>query len=117
MARIFVTFSPQMRKNYYGDKALAGLQALGQVDLNPATQALSTHELIEAACGCEFIVSDRQTPGEGELFRCLPDLVAFSRCAEAMTAPGLAAFSSAQASWSLSWRGRKAAICFSRCSD
>ncbi|HVS58086.1 MAG TPA: hydroxyacid dehydrogenase, partial [Casimicrobiaceae bacterium] len=72
MARIFVTFSPQMRKNYYGERALAGLQALGEVELNPAARALSTHELIEAACGCEFIVSDRQTPGEGELFRRLP---------------------------------------------
>jgi D-3-phosphoglycerate dehydrogenase len=81
MATIFVTFSPQVRKNYYGDRALAGLQALGKVVLNPAARALSTHELIEAACGCEFIVSDRQTPGEGELFRRLPDLVAFSRCA------------------------------------
>src|SRR6266566_5177240 len=78
MARIFVTFSPQMRKNYYGDKALAGLQALGEVELNPGARALSTHELIEAACRCEFIVSDRQTPGEGELFRRLPDIVAFA---------------------------------------
>jgi D-3-phosphoglycerate dehydrogenase len=81
MARIFLTFSPQARKNYYSERALAGLEALGKVGLNPAARALSTPELIEAARGFEFIVSDRQTPGEGELFRGLPDLVAFSRCA------------------------------------
>ncbi len=34
-----------------------------------------------AARGFEIIVSDRQTPGEGDLFRSLPDLIAFSRCA------------------------------------
>jgi D-3-phosphoglycerate dehydrogenase / 2-oxoglutarate reductase len=81
MARIFLTFPPQTRRNYYSDKALAGLQALGEVALNPHARALGTHELIDAARGCQLIVSDRETPGEGELFRSLPDLVAFSRCA------------------------------------
>ena len=81
MARIFVTFPPQARKNYYGDKALAGLSALGEVVVNPLDRALATSELAVAARGFDFIVSDRQTPGEAELFRSLPDLVAFSRCA------------------------------------
>ena len=81
MPRIFLTFSPQMRKNYYSDRALAGLQTLGEVALNPGPGALGTHELIAAARGSQCIVSDRQTPGDGELFRQLPDLVAFSRCA------------------------------------
>ena len=81
MARIFLTFSPQARKNYYGDRALAGLEALGEVGLNSAAGPLNTPELIEAARGSEIIVSDRQTPGEGELFRQLPHLIAFARCA------------------------------------
>jgi len=81
MARIFVTFPPQARKNYYGEKALAGLSALGEVVVNPMDRALGTPELAVAAAGFEFIVSDRETPGEAELFRGLPDLVAFSRCA------------------------------------
>ena len=81
MARIFLTFPPQARKNYYSDRALAGLRALGQVELNETDHALTTRELIDSARGFAFIVSDRQTPGEGELFRELPDLVAFSRCA------------------------------------
>lgn len=81
MARIFLTFPPQARKNYYSDRALAGLNALGDVTLTETDHPLGTPELVEAAQGFEFIVSDRQTPGGGELFRRLPELVAFSRCA------------------------------------
>ncbi|HVN35220.1 MAG TPA: NAD(P)-dependent oxidoreductase [Casimicrobiaceae bacterium] len=81
MARIFLTFPLHARKNYYSDRALAGLRALGEVALNETDRALATAELVAAAQGFQYIVSDRQTPGEGELFRRLPDLVAFSRCA------------------------------------
>jgi D-3-phosphoglycerate dehydrogenase len=81
MARIFLTHPPEALKNFYGDKALAGIKALGEVRFNEAGRELSTKELIEAARGCEIIVSYRQTPGEAELFRNAPDLVAFSRCA------------------------------------
>lgn len=81
MVRIFLTHPPEALKNYYGDRAVAGLKALGEVRFNSAGRELSTKELIEAARGCELIVSYRQTPGEAELFRNSPDLVAFSRCA------------------------------------
>jgi D-3-phosphoglycerate dehydrogenase len=81
MARIFLTHPPEALANYYGERAVAGLRALGELRLNPAGRELSTKELIEAARGCEIIVSYRQTPGEAELFRNAPDLVAFARCA------------------------------------
>jgi len=81
MASIFLTHPPEALKNFYGDKAIAGIKALGEVRFNSAGRELSTRELIEAARGCEIIVSYRQTPGEAELFRNAPDLVAFSRCA------------------------------------
>jgi len=81
MAKIFLTHPPEALKNFYGDKAIAGIKALGEVRFNKAGRELSTQELIEAARGCELIVSYRQTPGEAELFRNAPDLVAFSRCA------------------------------------
>jgi D-3-phosphoglycerate dehydrogenase len=81
MARIFLTHPPEALANYYGERAVAGLRALGELRLNPAGRELSTKELIEAARGCEIVVSYRQTPGEAELFRNAPDLVAFSRCA------------------------------------
>lgn len=81
MARIFLTHPDEARQLYYGEKALAGLQALGDVSLNTSGRELSLPELIEAAQGCEVIVSYRQTPGEAALFAALPALVAFSRCA------------------------------------
>ena len=81
MPRIFLTHPPEALANYYGERALAGLRAVAEVRLNSAGRELSTSELIEAAKGCELIVSYRQTPGEAELFANSPDLVAFSRCA------------------------------------
>jgi len=81
VATIFLTHPPEALANYYGDRAVAGLKALGEVRFNTAGRELSTAELAEAARGCEVIVSYRQTPGTAELFRSSPDLVAFSRCA------------------------------------
>lgn len=81
MDKIFLTFSPQMRANYYGDRALAGLRALGDVRMNPLDRALTSDELVEAANGCRFIVSDRQTPGDASIFERLPELIVYSRCA------------------------------------
>ena len=81
MATLFLTHPPDALKNYYGDKAVAGLRALGELRINPLGRELTTPELIAAAQGCEIIISYRQTPGEPALFGNLPDLVAFSRCA------------------------------------
>ena len=81
MARIFLTHPPEALANYYGDRAVAGLKAVGEVRFNTAGRELTTPELIEAARGCAVIVSYRQTPGSAELFAGSPDLVAFSRCA------------------------------------
>jgi D-3-phosphoglycerate dehydrogenase len=78
---IFLTHDPDALKNYYGERALAGLRALGEVKLNPRSAPLTTDELIEAAKGCDVIVSYRITPGEPALFERAPDLVAFVRCA------------------------------------
>jgi len=66
---------------YYGDRALAGLQALGEVKLHKASQPLEGDALIEAAKDCELIVSYRQSPGPAKLFESLPNLKAFLRCA------------------------------------
>ncbi len=81
MTPIFLTHPEEARRLYFGERALAGLRALGEVRLNTSGRELSTRELIEAARGCKIIVSYRQTPGEATLFRGLPALIAFSRCA------------------------------------
>jgi D-3-phosphoglycerate dehydrogenase / 2-oxoglutarate reductase len=81
VATILLTHPPQVRENYYSDRALAGLAALGDVRRNPLGRELTAPELIEVARGCEVIVTHRHVPGDAELFARLPDLVAFCRCA------------------------------------
>ena len=66
---------------YYGDRALAGLRAVGEVIVNSKSASLEGDALIEAAKDCELIVSYRQSPGPEKLFASLPKLKAFLRCA------------------------------------
>ena len=81
MARIFLTHVPDMLANYYGPRAVAALEKLGEVRFNRTGQVLTGPALAAAAQGCEIIVSDRQTPGEADFFAASPDVVAFLRCA------------------------------------
>jgi len=81
MARILLTHSPEALANYYGERALAGLRALGEVKLGESATPLAGDALIEAARDCDLIVSYRQSPAEARLFESLPRLVALLRCA------------------------------------
>ena len=79
--KIFLTHSPDMLRNYYGERAVNALRELGDLHINPTGEVLTPAALIKAAQGCEIIVSDRQTVGPKEVFASLPELVAFLRCA------------------------------------
>jgi D-3-phosphoglycerate dehydrogenase len=79
--RILLTHSPDALTNYYGPRALAALQAVGDVKLHRGESPLEGDALIEAAKDCELIVSYRQSPGPAALFERLPRLAAFLRCA------------------------------------
>jgi len=79
--KILLTHSPEARALYYGDRAVAGLQKLGDVVLNEKSSSLEGDELIAAARDCEIIVSYRQSPGPAAVFERLPKLIAFTRCA------------------------------------
>ena len=79
--KILLTHSPDVRELYYGPRALAGLQALGEVVLNETKVPLEGDALIAAARDCDLIVSYRQSPGPAAVFERLPKLVAFLRCA------------------------------------
>jgi D-3-phosphoglycerate dehydrogenase len=81
MAKILLTHAPQARRQYYGERSLTGLQALAEVTLHEADDALDTAGLIEAARDVDIIVADRLTEGPGEIFPRLPKLRAFVRCA------------------------------------
>src|SRR2546423_12964650 len=73
--RILLTHTPNMRDNYYGARALAGLQELGDVVLHEGLEPLGTPALIAVAQGCRIIVADRATACEGAPYAALPDLV------------------------------------------
>ncbi len=79
--KILLTHSPEARALYYGERALAGLEAVGEVLLNEKRDPLEGEALIAAARECELIVSYRQSPGPAAVFERLPRLVAFLRCA------------------------------------
>lgn len=78
---IFLAHTPEMRRNYYGGPALAGLRALGPVRLHEGEQALDGPGLVAAAQGACIIVADRMTAGPAEVFADLPGLAAFVRVA------------------------------------
>jgi D-3-phosphoglycerate dehydrogenase len=78
---ILLTHTPEMRRNYYPEEALAGLRALGDVRLHEAAEPLEADRLIAAAQGVRLIVADRMTPGPAEVFWALPELWAFLRVA------------------------------------
>src|SRR6202049_2789523 len=81
MAKVLLTHTPQARRQYYGERSLRGLQALAEVILHEADDALDTAGLIETARDVDIIVADRLTQGPGEIFPRLPKLRAFVRCA------------------------------------
>lgn len=81
MPQIFLCHTEQAFQNYYGERAMAGLRALGEVRRNPTDHPLASDELLAAAHGCQIIVSDRNTPGDAALFARHPTLEAFVRCA------------------------------------
>jgi len=81
MLRILLTHSPDALVSYYGERALAGLRALGEVKLHRGSTPLEGEALITAAADCALVVSYRQSPAPAALFERLPGLVAFLRCA------------------------------------
>ena len=81
MPKVFLTHSPEMLRNYYGERAVAALGEVAEVVINPTGDVLDAEALTRHAQGCELVVSDRQTPGFASFFERAPDLVAFLRCA------------------------------------
>jgi D-3-phosphoglycerate dehydrogenase len=79
--KVLLTHTPQARRQYYGERSLNGLQAVVQVVLHQADDALDAAGLIDAADDVDIIVADRLTEGRGEIFPRLPKLRAFVRCA------------------------------------
>jgi D-3-phosphoglycerate dehydrogenase / 2-oxoglutarate reductase len=82
MTTIFLAHTPAMLANYYGERALAALQRLGDVRLNETGRVLDDPlALAAAAADARIIVADRQTPAPAAFFEAMPDLVAICRVA------------------------------------
>jgi D-3-phosphoglycerate dehydrogenase len=81
MTTVFVTHPQDKLAQYFGPRATRALQAIAEVRFNPESRELSTPELVAAAQGCDALVAYRQTPAPASLFRDLPQLAAFVRCA------------------------------------
>ena len=79
--RIFLTHGPHALAHYYGPRALAGLEALGEVRRNHSDEVLDVDAMAALASDCDIIVSYRVQPGSAEMLRRLPRLLAFCRCA------------------------------------
>ena len=79
--KVLLTHTPHMRDNYYGARALAGLNSLGEVILHQGSETLEGPALISAAKGCDLIVADRATALPAPIFAALPSLKAALRCA------------------------------------
>jgi D-3-phosphoglycerate dehydrogenase len=80
VATIFLTHSPDMLTNYYGERAVAALRKLGDLRINSTGKVLDAASLVSEARGCDIVVSDRQTAGPGEALKQM-DCAAFLRCA------------------------------------
>jgi D-3-phosphoglycerate dehydrogenase len=78
---ILLTHTPEMRQNYYGERAVGGLRALAEVILHEGTTPLAAPALIAAARDCQIIVADRATACPAEVFAALPELAAVCRVA------------------------------------
>ncbi|OKO74982.1 NAD(P)-dependent oxidoreductase [Bradyrhizobium sp. NAS96.2] len=79
--KVLLAHTPQMRRDYYGERSLSGLRAVADVRLHEGEEALDAAALVEAAADVDIIVADRMTQGPGEIFPRLPKLRAFVRCA------------------------------------
>lgn len=81
MLKLLLTHTPHMRRQYYGERALAGLKDLVDVRLHESDEALTPAQLIAIAQDVDIILADRLTTGPGEIFTGLPNLKALLRCA------------------------------------
>ena len=79
--KILLTHSPEALRLYYGERALAGLLKIGEVQINDQPEPMAGEALISAAADCDLVVSYRQSPAPAAVFERLPRLKAFLRCA------------------------------------
>ena len=81
--KVLLAHTPEMRRNYYGDRSLNGLRAVADVVLHEGDQALDSTNLVNAAKDADIIVADRMTAGPV----CAPSFAVPSISATSMSMP------------------------------
>ena len=81
MVKVFVSHPPDQLETYFGAKATRALSAIAEIRFNAEPGELPVERLVAAAHDCEALIAYRQTPAPEALFRDLPQLFAFLRCA------------------------------------
>jgi hypothetical protein len=76
---VLVTHSQEDLGAYYG-RSLPELRALAEVVTNPHTRNFTPTELVDAAKGCDVVVSHRGTPFPEHVLAGLSDVMAVCRC-------------------------------------
>ncbi len=79
--QVLLTYPPEARRQYYGERALSTLRSLAEVKLHEGADVLQPADLIEAGREVDLIIADRLTTGPAPIFASLPKLKAFIRCA------------------------------------
>ena len=60
--KVLLAHTPEMRRNYYGDRSLSGLRAIAEVILHEGDQALDAAGLVRAAAEADIIVAAAGVP-------------------------------------------------------
>jgi D-3-phosphoglycerate dehydrogenase / 2-oxoglutarate reductase len=81
MSTVFVSHPSDKLDAYFGARAMTALRAIADVRFNAEPRELALAELVVAAQGCDALIAYRQTAAPEALFRELPGLFAFIRCA------------------------------------
>ncbi|MEO8309864.1 MAG: NAD(P)-dependent oxidoreductase [Caldimonas sp.] len=81
MVTVFVSHPPDKLETYFGAKASRALAEIAEIRFNDVPGELSLSGLLTAARGCDALIAYRQTAAPEVLFRDLPELFAFIRCA------------------------------------
>lgn len=81
--RVLLTHNRDLLAHFYSPRAVEALRALPGVELvmNDSDEPLTGDRLVEAAKGCQVIISDRLAAGPREVMERLTDVRLFTRCA------------------------------------
>ncbi len=80
MPTILFTHPGDVLTNYFTEEALEAVRCMATVRLNESGKPYGTTELIDAAAGCDILITNPQLNADEAFFDQASDIVAFMRC-------------------------------------